>query len=747
MKKMTEKTAPFSPAGTSPAQRPYASETSVSTPRLPRPHTASFPAHPLRKRSRTTASSPVSPANSPARPFCERLRDFDLPQIVTRRLQNADRPFWLAFAVVFLALNLIFLFHGTHFMFGDHDWKYLKHGISLGAGLFEGRFSQFVPVTLLSRGEILPIINNALGFAGFALGIALLARYWRLPHTKSAYVTFALSAAITPYILSFMYFAFLVIPVLGWNMFVIGALLVSEKEERFSLPRTAAAALLITLALGGYPPVINLIAVAFSVRLLFAALFEIPHPGAVPGTRSQSAAPIASHAQSTACIPSPAAAAPAHISSPDAIVPGAPLPLSLPLVLKTLCHRYLWTIFNLALGITCYKLCLWALTRTGAVNAAYYNLQTTPFAEWGEKFLLVSKDVWLQFSATLPFIPAAYKTAAGIVVLAGTAAALLRIFTPFRRPGASAAFPAKTSAASAINAPAAASSPSVRSAASETLSTTFSAPVRLFVLLLLAAVFYAPLVTLFISTSLAETEFSPRIDFFGLMYLYAAMFALSLKNAAPVATSAAALNAAPNANTPTPAAAASAASVSAPGAITRPIPCAAVFCKNFAILGAAAAAAIAVNCLFEAQKVWKLGFDAEMKLYRRAAARFIASPDFSPGRRYIMVQGGSPAFRPRFYHTPYSRASDDLLGISYVPGMNPSVMWNYYGVAEYADSAAYVYTFRPDVAAAAAIANARPWPASQSTLVLPAVPPAGQSIILLILSPEGLSGLKNTYGI
>lgn len=718
MKKMTEKTAPFSPAGLSPAHLPHTPEPS--------------PAHPLRKRSRTTASSPVSPA----RPFCERLRDFDLPQIVTRRLQNADRPFWLAFAVVFLALNLIFLFHGAHFMFGDHDWKYLKHGISLGAGLFEGRFSQFVPVTLLSRGEILPIINNALGFAGFALGIALLARYWRLPHTKTAYVMFALSAAITPYILSFMYFAFLVIPVLGWNMFVIGALLVSEKEERFSLPRTAVAAVLTTLALGGYPPVINLIAVAFSVRLLFAALFEIPHPGAVPGTRSQS----------TARIPSPAAAAPAHISSPDAIVPGAPLPLSLPLVLKTLCCRYRWTIFNLALGITCYKLCLWALTRTGAVNAAYYNLQTTPFAEWGEKFLLVSKDVWLQFTATLPFIPAAYKTAAGIVVLAGTAAALLRIFTPFRRPDASAAFPAKTSAASALNAPApAAASPSVRSAASETLSTTFSAPVRLFVLLLLAAVFYAPLVTLFISTSLAETEFSPRIDFFGLMYLYAAMFALSLKNAAPAATSAAALNAAPNANTP--ATAAPAAPVSAPGAITRPIPCAAVFCKNLAILGAAAAAAIAGNCLFEAQKVWKLGFDAEMKLYRRAAARFMASPDFSPGRRYIMVQGGSPAFRPRFYHTPYSRASDDLLGISYVPGMNPSVMWNYYGVAEYADSAAYVYTFRPDAAAAAAIANARPWPASQSTLVLPAVSPAGQNIILLILSPEGLSGLKNTYGI
>lgn len=680
MKKMTEKTAPVSPAGHSPTHLPHTPEPSpaglspANLPHTPEPSPAGL----------SPANLTHTPVPSPAgHTLYERLRDFDLPGIVVRRLQQADRPFWLAFAAVFLALNLIFLFHGAHFMFGDHDWKYLKHGISLGAGLFEGRFSQFVPVTLLSRGEILPVINNALGFAGFALGVAMLARYWRLPHTKTACVLFALFAALTPYVLSFMYFAFLVIPVLGWNMFVIGSLLISEKEERFSLRRTVSAAVLTTLALGGYPPVINLIAVAFSVRLLFAALFEIP--------------------------------------SPAAATPGTPLPLSLPAVLKTLCRRFRWTAFNLVLGAACCKLCLWALTLTGAVNASYYNLQTTPLAEWGAKFLLVSRDALLQFSATLPFIPAAYKAAAGIVVLAGIAAALLRIFAPFRTNA-----PAALSAASGATVSASVADTAAANSDTPDMPYSFSAGAKIFVIMLLAAVFYAPLVTLFISTSLAETEFSPRIDFFGLMYLYAAMFALTLKNAA---------SAAPDA----PAA--------VPYAITRPIPCAAVFCKNLAVLGAAAAAAIAVNCLFEAQKVWKLGFDAEMKLYRRAAARFMTSPDFSPGHRYIMVQGGSPAFRPRFYHTPYHYGSDDLLGISYVPGMNPSVMWNYYGVAEYADPSAYVYTFRPDAAAAAAIGNARPWPAPQSTLVQPAASPAGQNIILLILSPEGLSALKSTYGL
>ena len=668
MKKIPEKTSLISAAGSTPP------------PRSPAPNSVDA-------SSRTQYARRFGVSSSKSQSLCERIRDFDLSAVVTRRLQQADLPFWFTFAAVFLTLNLIFLFHGVHFMFGDHDWKYLKHGISLGAGLFEGRFSQFLPVTILSRGEILPVINNALGFAGFSLGIALLSRYWRLPHTKNACIMFGLFAALTPYILSFMYFAFLVIPVLSWNLFIIAALFISEKEEVFSFRRTIAAAVLTTLALGGYPPVINLIAVAFSLRLLFAALFEIP--------------------------------------SSAATVYGMPS-VSFTAILNTLCRRFRWTVFNILLGIICYKLCLLALTKTGAVNVSYYNLQTTPLGEWGSKFLLVSRDVWLQFLATLPFIPAAYKIAAGITVLAGTMVALLRIFTPLRSRTAADTPAEQASGGFSESSAARAVTPNVQNTAY-----SFSTGGKIIVILLLAAVFYTPLVTLFISASLAETEFSPRIDFFGLMYLYAGLFALVLKNAAFAAKT----------DYPAPAGVRMPCSVSLAQQTPRP----ALFIKNIAIIGAVFSIIISVHCLFEAQKVWKLGFDAEMKLYRRASARFMASPDFTPGSRYIMIQGGSPAFRPRFYQTPYHYGSDDLLGISYVPGMNSAVMWNYYGVTEYADPAAYVYTFRPDAASVAAINSARPWPAPQSSLVLPAHSPDRQNLIILILSPEGLTGLKKHY--
>ena len=323
----------------------------------------------------TSPAAPTTATAATTAPTSPTLSAFDLALWLKQRARKADPLFWLAFAVAFAALNLIFLFHGAHFLFGDHDWKYLKPGLSLDAGLFEGRFAQFLPINILSGGDILPIINNILGFAGFSLGVALLARYWRLPRQKSAWLLFALFTAVTPYILSFMYFAFLIIPVLGWSAFVLGSLLISEKETRFSPIRSLSAIALATLALGGYPPVVNLMAVALAVRLLFAALFE-----------GESA--------------------------------------------RGLWRRYRWTAINLLSAAICCKLCLWGLGKIGAMNTAYYNLQTTPLAEWGNKFLLVSRDLWQQFTVTLPFIDTPYKTAAGLVAACGVASFTRLLIAP-----------------------------------------------------------------------------------------------------------------------------------------------------------------------------------------------------------------------------------------------------------------------------------------------------------------------------
>lgn len=516
-----------------------------------------------------------------------RLKNFSLAQLLRRWYTQRDKPFWNALAAAFLVLNIIFLFHGSQYLFGDHDWKYIKHGVPLASGLFEGRFSQFLAINMLSAGEILPLVNNALGFFGYSLGIVLLARYWRLPHNTRAYVFFALFAAVTPYVLSFMYFAFLIIPALSWSAFVIAALLLSAKETTFSAKRTSAAILLFTLALGGYPPVINLFATAFSARLLIASLEE-----------SQTSLP-------------------------------------------RLLHTYRWSVLNFILALIVYKLLLMCFTRAGAINPNYYNLQTIPLGEWGAKALLTLGNLFKQFAVTLPFITAPYKIAATLLTLTALCAVLHR--APKH------AFPAA---------------------------------------LMFVGVFLGGLLTFFISTSLKETEFSPRIDFFGFNYAIAAMLALCLKYAA------------------------------------RPL-------KNFSVLLAAFLILFNAHTLFEAQKVWKLGFDSERLLYKRVLKRYETHPLFNPRSRYIMVQSGSPAFRSRYYHTPYARQSDDLLGVSYTPGMNAGVMWNFDAQNEYADTTSYVYTFKPDTEAAAAIQNARPWPAAQSVQV-------GAYWILVTFTPDFL---------
>jgi hypothetical protein len=523
----------------------------------------------------------------------ENILNFDLASILKQWYKKADKPLLSSFIITFLALSLIFLYHGAQYIFGDHDWKYLQYGVELNAGLFEGRFTQFIPINLLSFGEILPIINNLLGFLFFSLSISFLAKYWSLPHKKLIYTLFALFTAITPYILSFMYFAFLIIPVLSWSLFIISALIISKKEQTFSFIHTLTSALLYTFALGGYPPVINLFATALSTRILLDIIYEKA-------------------------------------------------------TLKSLYTNYRYSVLNFILGAILYKLCLMWLNHSGAIETAYYNLQTTPFNQWGDKFILVLKDMLKQLIATLPFISLKYK----LITLLITILALL---TTFKQKSSS----------------------------------------MLLKALFFTAIFLSALITLFLATSIRETEFAPRIDFFGLMYSYSAMLAIVLK--------------------------------SKKGII-----------KNLTTLLATISIIYSAYTLFEAQKVWKLGFDTELSLYKRVIKRFESDPMFNIGGHYNMIQGGSPSYRHKFYHEPYNYNSDDLLTISYVPGMNAGVMWNYYGQREFASKIAYVYITPKSPQLSKALENATVWPHKNSVIVLP-------NQIITVLTEDGLTTLHQQY--
>ena len=87
------------------------------------------------------------------------------------------------FMLVFLTLNLLFVFYQTSFFIGNHDWDWVKGTdqiLSINTGLFEARFSKFILNVILYGGQIFPILNNITAFALLSLGAVMLTNYWKI---------------------------------------------------------------------------------------------------------------------------------------------------------------------------------------------------------------------------------------------------------------------------------------------------------------------------------------------------------------------------------------------------------------------------------------------------------------------------------------------------------------------------------------------------------------------------------------
>ncbi len=138
---------------------------------------------------------------------------------------------------------------------------------------------------------------------------------------------------------------------------------------------------------------------------------------------------------------------------------------------------------------------------------------------------------------------------------------------------------------------------------------------------------------------LAEMEnfaFVPRLDFYGLAYIYA------LSVAAILSFSAGKLR------------------------------------KLFLIVIIIAAFMSCVRDYY-AQKVWKLGFDAEMKAHERIVSRLEQTKGFYAGRKYRLLQIGSLSLRQNYYRTqPNETVSLDLLSTSFTPEFMSRIVYNFY---------------------------------------------------------------------
>ena len=254
--------------------------------------------------------------------------------------------------ISFIIINFAFLYHTLNFMWGNHDVKFIKEELLLSSGLFEGRFTQFIPYRLLVNGQILPILNNLLGLGFLTLALWLLAKYWNITRNTVFYTIFITFAATQPYTLSWLYFTFITISCLLWVLLTIAALQISSyiPTSKHKIALSACAIILFYLPLGGYPPIINLFFIGLGGKIILSYIFEEKK-------------------------------------------------------LIDLVKHYHYTLLNIILAAILFKISLKFVMPDNV-----YNLETTALDELPQKFLTTLKISFSQFLTTLPFMEKGYKT-------------------------------------------------------------------------------------------------------------------------------------------------------------------------------------------------------------------------------------------------------------------------------------------------------------------------------------------------
>lgn len=501
---------------------------------------------------------------------------------------------WLTLSVLSALCYLPFL---INFMWGNHDWGWVKENTPLWSGVFEGRFSQFFLQTLLFDGQILPILTLLLSLIAYSGSAILLLNLWNVPHKNYIFLLLGLNLITAPYTISWLYFAFITLSCLSWGLCIIGGFWLLEKKSlKLALP---SATILFTLALGGYPPVINLIFVIF----FSLVLIDISLKNITP---------------------------------------------------KSTLRKYIPHLATIALSLLSFLIVQYILKK---LNLRYDTYNTAGISLEGltEKIKLLSTVLFKQFITTTSFIFLTYKLSWALCTF--LALIILFIKTPRR-------FANKT----------------------------------LFCLATLGLLL-SPLTTLFLASNTEYVLYEPRIDFFGLTYIYIFSAAILLKSPRPIF-------------------------------------------KNLTYTLLTLLLFYNINTLAFAAKVWKLGFTAETNLMERILTRIENTPTFTPTKTYTFVQGGTLDFRSKYY--PTNTPDSYTLTAPYIPWHLPSKAYKFYYPTDFFGADFDIFwrfvnvnqLYLTEDLTNYLKYNATPWPQPNAIYI-------DNNTIILTLTPEGKSQAQN----
>lgn len=138
----------------------------------------------------------------------------------------------------------------------------MRYGVPLDAGLFEGRFTQFVPSWLLTEGHILPVANVLIGFLFFAAAAVILARWFGLNAKYREMLPFALLIVLNPYVLTQLYYVHQILSIFCWHLLgVLGIVWIDCGVYQKDWKKTSAGVLALFFCLGGYAASLELVPV------------------------------------------------------------------------------------------------------------------------------------------------------------------------------------------------------------------------------------------------------------------------------------------------------------------------------------------------------------------------------------------------------------------------------------------------------------------------------------------------------
>lgn len=202
--------------------------------------------------------------------------DKDWPHEIVVFFKNINPLYYKTFIACFIAMNIVFLYHTVHFIWGNHDWGFVKYGLGWFGAVWGGRLTENFFAKTLFGGDVLPLFYNFFNFATFSIGAVLLCVLWKIPKNLFSYLTVSLLLVLTPYTLSWLFMVNMIhfaLPAIVFGGMLL-ALKAGEENQKNRTVLNSLSVFMILYAFFAYPPVLSTITVVFSGMCLMECFYE-----------------------------------------------------------------------------------------------------------------------------------------------------------------------------------------------------------------------------------------------------------------------------------------------------------------------------------------------------------------------------------------------------------------------------------------------------------------------------------------